>query len=268
MNSMKNENGPAILTDITKCIGCRDCVVACRIENNNDPGKPRRWDLEDGLSSKNWASIVEKDGRWHVRKQCRHCLEPACASACPVGALHLTDIGAVVYDTHKCLGCRYCMMACAYGIPRYDWEKPVPYVKKCILCFDRISDGKQPACTEACPTGATVFGDRKELIGEAHRRINENPGKYDNKVWGETEVGGTRVIYLAPEGLDLSCLTYGKTMGERSLPETTKVAMNSVPFAFLGMGGAMTGIHWLVKRRMKLQNNRNSNENHNDDKGE
>ncbi len=251
MSGKSNKNGPAILTDITKCIGCRECVVACRVANNKDVEKPRTWDLEDGLSSRNWTSIVEKE-QYHVRKQCRHCLEPACASACPVAALHISDTGAVVYDSSKCLGCRYCMMACAYGIPRYDWDKPVPYVQKCILCSDRLKVGQQPACTEACPAEATIFGKREDLIAEAHRRIAAEPDKYDGKVWGETEIGGTRVLYLTPKDLDLSFLSYDKVLPETSLPERTKIAMNSVPFAFLGMGGAMTGIHWFIKRRMKL----------------
>ena len=131
--------------------------------------------------------MVEGPGHAYVRKQCRHCLEPACASACPVGALHKTDLGAVVYDAARCMGCRYCMMACPYGIPRYTWDAAVPYVRKCILCYSRIEQGRQPACTEACPSKATIFGDRDELLAEAHRRIAENPGQYGKKVWGEKE---------------------------------------------------------------------------------
>jgi formate dehydrogenase iron-sulfur subunit len=241
----------AILTDTTKCIGCNECVLACKKVNHLKQDVPRRWDLDDGLSARNWTSVLGQPEDKYVRKQCRHCLEPACVSACPVGAMHKTEIGAVVYDSSKCLGCRYCMMACPFGIPRYDWSRVVPYVRKCILCYDRIEQGGQPACTEACPTQATIFGDRDELLAEAHRRIRENPGKYVDRVWGESEVGGTSVLYLSD--IDLSFLTYGEHFDTRPLPHTTRVAMKSVPFAFVGMGAAMTGLYWIIQRRMKLQ---------------
>jgi formate dehydrogenase iron-sulfur subunit len=240
----------AILTDITKCIGCLECVAACKKTHNLQSDVPRIWQKNDGLSSENWTSIIRKPDNHYIRKQCRHCLEPACASVCPVGALHKTEIGAVVYDSNKCLGCRYCMMACPYGIPRYEWDKAVPYVEKCILCYDRIIEGKQPACTEACPEKATIFGERRELLRIAHKRIKENPGKYINKVWGEHEVGGTSVLYLSDINLDF--LTYPVNLGNKPLPERTSTAMESVPFAFVGMGGAMLGLNWIIRRRMKF----------------
>ncbi len=240
----------AILTDITKCIGCLKCVTACKETNHLEMDVPRIWQKNDGLSSENWTSIIRKPDSHYIRKQCRHCLEPACASVCPVGALHKTKIGAVVYDSDKCLGCRYCMMACPYGIPRYDWDKTVPYVEKCILCYDRIEKGEQPACTEVCPQGATIFGERNELLKIAHKRIQENPGKYINKVWGEHEVGGTSVLYLSD--IDLGFLSYPTNLGTKPLPEETSTAMKSVPFAFVGMGGVMLGLNWIIRRRMEL----------------
>jgi formate dehydrogenase iron-sulfur subunit len=241
----------AILTDITKCIGCLQCVSACKAANHLQPEVPKIWQKSDGLSARNWTSIIQKPDNHYVRKQCRHCLEPACAQACPVGALHKTPEGPVVYDKNKCLGCRYCMMACPYGIPRYDWDKPVPYVEKCILCYDRIKVGKQPACTEICPTGATIFGDRDQLIALAHQRIQENPGKYINRVWGEHQVGGTSVLYLSD--IDLDFLALKADLGNKPLPSTTELAMKSVPFAFVGMGAFMYGLNWIIKRRMELQ---------------
>ena len=248
----------AILTDITKCIGCEECVVACKKANHLDLDLPKTWQKRDGLSAKNWTSIVQKPDNHYIRKQCRHCAEPACASACPVGALHKTKEGPVVYDKDKCLGCRYCMMACPYGIPRYDWDQPVPYVEKCIMCYDRIKEGKKPACTEACPTGATIFGDRDELIKEAHRRIAANPGKYIDRVWGEHQVGGTNVLYIAD--IDLDFLAMKSNLGNKPLPSTTQVAMHSVPFAFVGMGATMLGLNWIIKRRIKLQDEKNKDE--------
>jgi len=143
------------------------------------------------------------------------------------------------------------MMACPFGIPRYEWSSVTPYVRKCILCYDRITNGGQPACTEVCPTKATIFGDREEILAEAHHRINENPRRYMGKVWGESEVGGTSVFYISD--IDLSFLTYGEQFGDQPLPQTTRVAMGSVPFTFLGVGAAMAGLYWIIGRRMKLQ---------------
>ena len=185
-----------------------------------------------------------------MRKQCRHCLEPACVSACPVGALVKTDEGPIVYDPVKCMGCRYCMMACPFGIPRYDWEKPVPYVQKCTMCYERQLEGEQPGCTEACPTEATIFGDRDELLAEAQRRIDAEPGRYGNKVWGRTEVGGTSVLYVS--GIELDFLQVGRPTGETPMPERTALAMHAVPFAFVGMGALMGGLYWIIGRRNEM----------------
>ncbi len=239
-----------ILTDITKCIGCLNCVSACKEVHNLEADEPRIWQKNDGLSAENWTSIIKKPENHYIRKQCRHCLEPACVSVCPVGALSKTKIGAIVYDSSKCMGCRYCMMACPFGIPRYDWDKAVPYVEKCILCYDRIEKGEQPACTDACPTNATIFGDRSELLKIAHSRIKENPGKYINKVWGEHEVGGTSVLYISD--IDLGFLSYQTKPVDKPLPEETAPAMESVPFAFVGMGGVMLGLNWIIRRRMEF----------------
>lgn len=247
----------AILTDITKCIGCLECVSACKETYDLKTEVPRVWQNNDGLSANNWTAILQKPGNDYIRKQCRHCLEPACASACPVGALHTTDLGPVVYDADKCLGCRYCMMACPFGIPRYDWEEPVPYVRKCIMCYPRLKEGKQPACTSACPTGATIFGTRDEMLAEARKRIKENPGKYIDKIWGEHEVGGTSVLYLSD--IDLGFLSYQPDLGV-ALPKTTETAMGAVAPAFLGMGATMLGLNWIIRRRQKLMDEKKKSE--------
>jgi formate dehydrogenase iron-sulfur subunit len=242
----------AILTDTTKCIGCHLCVEACKKENHLPQDVPRRWDLDDGLSARNWTSVVGRESDKFVRKQCRHCLEPACVASCPVGALHKTEIGAVVYDNNRCIGCRYCMMACPFGIPRYDWDQLVPYIRKCVLCYEtRLKYGKQPACTEVCPTKATVFGDRNELLAEAHRRLQGSTPRYIKKVWGEHEIGGTSVLYISD--IDLDFLAYDQPLADKPLPERTRMAMEVVPVTFAGVGLAMGGLRWIIGRRMKLQ---------------
>ncbi len=258
----------AILTDITKCIGCNECVMACKIVNNLAPDKPREWQKNDGLSARNWTSVLHK-GSYNVRKQCRHCIEPSCASVCPVGALYKTETGAVVYDKEKCLGCRYCMMACPYGIPRYDWDSPVPYIEKCILCYYNIKNGniKEPACCSACPTEATIFGERDKLLKEARIRIEKEPEKYLNHIYGEYEVGGTNVIYITHKDCPLDFLYYYNQRVEKGikligqpeinepLPITTKWAMGAVPSVFVGMGVIMSGTYWIIKRRQQLKKN-------------
>ncbi len=240
----------AILTDVTKCIGCNRCVEACIKENSLAEFAPYRWLAADGLSGQRFTSIL-RHGGYFVRKQCRHCLEPACVSACPVGALQRTPEGAVIYDGGKCLGCRYCMMACPFGIPRYLWESAVPYVRKCTMCYTtRVSQGRQPACTEACPTQATIFGEREELIEEARRSMAKNPGLYQAGLIGEKDVGGTAVLYLSPVPLDL--LWVGRKLDERPLPDRTRTAMMAVPPVFVGMGALMGGLYWIIERRKRL----------------
>ncbi len=240
----------AILTDTTKCIGCNECVRACKAANGLAADLPRRWSLGDGLSARNWCSVVAGPERSMVRKQCRHCIEPACVSACPVGALQKTASGAIVYDDGKCMGCRYCMMACPFEIPRYDWDQAVPYVRKCTLCYERLRAGGQPACTAACPTQATIFGDRERLIAEAYRRIRTGPGRYIAKVWGEHDAGGTSVLYIS--NTNISFLTRGQVLGSTPAPETTRLAMHAVPFVFTGVVAGMAGLRWIIDRRMKL----------------
>ncbi len=248
----------AILTDVTKCIGCERCVEACRVANDLGTVLPFRWLLDDGLSAVRWCSVLRKDGKF-VRKQCMHCIQPACVSACPVGALQKTGEGPVTYDSDKCLGCRYCMMSCPFGIPRYDWESAVPYVRKCQMCFqDRVSKGVQPGCTAACPVGATIFGERDELLAEAKKRIAEAPDRYLPTVFGEHEVGGTCVLYLAPMQLDL--LTLGNKLDERPMPARTATAMGAVPPVFVTMGALMTGIYWVIERRIRMQHEKAAKE--------
>ena len=241
----------AILTDTTRCTGCEQCVAACKRQNNLGPDAPRRWKRAiDDLSSTRYTTIVRRPGGHFVRQQCRHCLEPACVSACLVGAMQKTPQGPVVYDGDKCMGCRYCMVACPYGIPRYDWESAAPYVRKCTMCHDRLEQGKQPACVEACPQKATISGPRHRLLEEAHRRIKKNPSKYQNKVFGETEVGGTSVLYISD--IPLGFLSFKSTLDDAPLPSLTWAALSKVPFLVAGMGGAMVGTWWFIGRRMKL----------------
>ena len=240
-----------ILIDTTLCNGCETCIAACKKENNL--GKDRPWRGQEsinGLSATRWSTIVRKPGHHFVRNQCRHCLEPACVSACIVGALTKTPEGPVVYDKSKCMGCRYCMLACPYGIPRYDWDRNTPIVEKCRMCAPLLEQGKPPACVAACPEKAMLFGSREEMIREGHRRINAYPGRYQNRVWGEKEYGGTSVLLISDISLDFLSVKPG--MGETSLPELSWHALKKVPGVVVGVGALMAGTYWVIGRRMKM----------------
>jgi formate dehydrogenase iron-sulfur subunit len=241
----------AILTDTTLCTGCELCVTACKRANGLGPDRPHRWQLGiDDLSATRFTTILHRSGQ-SVRQQCRHCLEPACVSACLVGAMQKTPSGPVVYDADRCMGCRYCMMACPFEIPRYEWSARVPRVRKCTMCAPLLAQGKPPACVEACPEHATIFGDRQELLAEAHRRLRTTPGRYVNHVYGEGEAGGTSVLTISSVPLDFLAARAGIT--DQALPELTWAALSKVPPLALGMGGLMAGIFWITDRRMKLQ---------------
>lgn len=249
----------AILTDVTRCIGCEECVVACKNVNATGDDAPWPWQGDPtDLSSTRWTTIVRGPRARYVRVHCRHCIEPACASACPVAALHTTPEGAVAYDPSICLGCRYCMMACPFRYTRYEWESTTPRVRKCILCYDRIKNGelKEPACTAACPTKATVFGERDALLEEARKRIRENPGRYIDHIWGEHEVGGTSVLYISD--VDLSSAGWPVYLRDSSYPALTRTAMHLVPPTFVTVAAAMTGLSWVIGRRQKLAHGESS----------
>jgi formate dehydrogenase iron-sulfur subunit len=246
----------AILTDVTRCIGCDECVVACQKVNELPKEQPWRWVKQiDDLSSARWTTVdqirSEKGDRF-VRKQCLHCIDPACVSVCIVGALKKTAEGPVIYDKDICIGCRYCMIACPWEIPRYSWEDAVPYIQKCHMCYERVLDnGKPPACVEACPTGATIFGKRDELLVEARRRLAKEPDKYIQHIWGEKEVGGTSVLYISDVDIKLT-ETAAPVVDRAPIPHRTTKILHQMPAVFGGMGFVMGGIYWIIKRRQKL----------------
>lgn len=195
-----------MLSDLTKCIGCGWCAEACSEWNHLAAQQPGSQGQEQScLSAQTWTlpdlREIEHDGQKHqvfVKQQCMHCLDPACVSACPVGALQKLDNGPVVYDCTRCIGCRYCMVACPFGIPKFEWDEPLPRIQKCTFCVDRQTQGMAPACSAACPTGALTFGNRDALIAEAEARIQADPDRYYPHVYGKDELGGTSWMYLSP----------------------------------------------------------------------
>lgn len=234
----------ALLVDTTRCIGCNACADACK-EANKLPGE-----VEPQLTARTWT-VVQQKGDVFVRRMCMHCEEPSCASVCPVGALHKTPEGPVAYEEDRCIGCRYCMVACPFGVPKYEWEKALPRVQKCIGCIDRVRAGKMTACAEACPAEATVWGDREELLAEARRRIRENPDGYVHHIYGEREVGGTSVLVLA--GVPFEQLGFPVGLAERELPSYTWQALSKIPNVVAVGGTSLLGIWWIIHRRMQLE---------------
>lgn len=233
----------AMLIDITMCVGCGACQAACKLENKLPE------EAEPHLSPTAYTAIEEIKGH-SVRQMCRHCLHPTCVSVCPVGAFTKTPEGPVLYDASKCLGCRYCIQACPFQVPRYEWGSVAPRVQKCRFCAERQKKGLPPACVEACPTGATAYGDRDELIKEAYARIAANPSQYVNKVYGVSEVGGTSVLYLSP--VPFEELGFETRLQAGPLPDLTETVLGKLP-AVVAMGGVLLyGVWWITNRREEV----------------
>jgi formate dehydrogenase iron-sulfur subunit len=248
-----------ILVDVSRCTGCSECIQACVDVNHLGSDTPHPQDRPDGLSASRFAAIVHSPEGRHVRKFCRHCLEPACVSVCPVGAMYKTKDGPVLYDASKCMGCRYCMMACPYGIPRYQWDSPAPLVKKCTFCYDRLQQGQLPACVESCPEKALTFGNRDDLLRLAHQRLEQPLSSYIPVVYGEQEAGGTSVLYISDVPLDF--LAYHQSPSETPLPELSWNWLSKVPTITAATAGLMTGLFWIIGRRMQVEESRLSRSN-------
>jgi formate dehydrogenase iron-sulfur subunit len=234
----------AILFDSTKCIGCEACVAACK-EKNDLPAA-----IDPGLTAYTWT-VVEQRDKAFLRRMCMHCESPACASVCPVEAFRKEPNGPVLYDASRCMGCRYCIMACPFGVPKYQWDRAIPIVQKCIMCPDRIAAGQPPACASVCPTGATTFGDRDQMIREARARIAAAPQRYVPRIYGLEEVGGTSVLLLSSVPFDT--LGLRTDLPQAPLPMLTWEVLSKIP-DFVVVGGALLyGIWWITNRRMKVQ---------------
>jgi formate dehydrogenase iron-sulfur subunit len=243
-----------VLVDLTKCIGCGWCQEACNQHNGLPAEEIRNWSVEQDplpLSANTWTLVTFKEtetkDRVFAKRQCMHCLHPACVSACPVSALEKNEYGAVVYDADRCIGCRYCMMACPFGIPKIEWDKPIPLIRKCTFCADRQEEGLEPACTAACPTGALLFGDRVALITEARLRLQEHPGEYVNHIYGENELGGTSWMYISP--IPFEELGF-PTLGEQTVTGLSEtVATFGTPAVALGVALFLSSIYYRSKSK-------------------
>jgi len=193
-----------LLYDTTLCVGCKACVVACKQANEMPPDVDGYggglYDAPEGLNefTKNVIALYrEGEEQSFVKKQCMHCIDPACVGACMLGAMHKGKFGVVSYDVSKCVGCRYCEAVCPFNVPKFQWSKKAPRIVKCELCRHRLAEGKEPACTEVCPRGAVIFGRYTDLLEDARSRLAQYPARYVPKIYGERELGGTQVLYLS-----------------------------------------------------------------------
>jgi len=251
-----------ILVDTDVCVGCRHCEWACKVAHNiptaslesysdNSLFKEyRRLDAASLTVVNEFENEKNPSLPVYVKKQCMHCEKPACVSACIVGALSKLEDGSVVWDTKKCIGCRYCMVACQFQIPTFDYDKPIdPQIRKCDLCYDRRKTEKLPACVSICPTEALLFGERDEILRVAKNRIKRKPDVYINHIYGEQEIGGTTWMYIASKSfVNLKMPPLGNTPA----PGTSESIQHGI-FAYfvppVTLYAILGTIMWLTKRR-------------------
>lgn len=242
-----------VLVDTTVCIGCRKCEWACKGAHNFEQGDFENYQNDETLNQirrpgTNDLTVVNKYGKETIKLQCMHCDHPACVSACIVGAISKKENGAVVWDTDKCIGCRYCMVACPFQIPAFEYHKALdPKIVKCDFCIDRTKGNQLPACVNICPVEALTYGSREELIEEARRRIKNHPDQYYNHVFGEYEVGGTSWLYLADNNLAGSVFP---DLNNKPAPGVSESIQHGL-FAYfvppIAVYALLGGIMWLTK---------------------
>jgi Fe-S-cluster-containing dehydrogenase component len=246
-----------VLVDTTLCVGCRTCEGACS-EANHLPepamlGDEKVFETRRTTGPRTFTVVNRADAKEverYAKTQCMHCIDPACVSACPGRALEKTVGGPVTYDGTRCLGCRYCMVACPFDVPKFEYESAVPYVKKCTFCAERQKDGQMPACAENCPTGALKFGDRAALLEEARTRIYQNPDKYVHHIYGEHEAGGTSWLYISDLPLERLGLKGG--LDPTAYPELSQTALAAVPMVLTLWPPVLMGLYAINRRRAEV----------------
>lgn len=244
-----------ILIDTTRCIGCRRCEKACAEVNNlpipdiSEQANKAIFEIERRTSETAYTvtNLYETEkGKVFVPRRCMHCNQPGCAAACLVKAMKKRKEGHVTWGLN-CMGCRLCMISCPFDIPKFEYNKAIPTIQKCNLCYGRFLKGLVPGCVEACPTEALMFGTRRHLLEEAKRRIAQNPGKYVNHIYGENEVGGTSHLYLS--AVPFEQIGFRMDLGTKPYPEYSTGFLYAVPFIFVLWPIVMLGFNRITKRK-------------------
>ena len=252
-----------MLYDATMCIGCKACVSACRRANSLEmEAHSRLYDDPIDLSA-NTANIIKfyegEEGTAFIKQQCMHCIDPACAAACMMGSFQKRQNGIVTWKPERCIGCRYCQVACPFNIPKFEWNSATPAMVKCQMCLAKagttqegqLNEIGQPACTEVCPRKAVIYGPYEELKAEALRRIAENPDKYEDHVYGLDEVGGTQVLYLTAKGISFSKLGLPE-LGTEPVPALPVGLQHTIYKGFIApvaVYGVIAGLVWRSRRQ-------------------
>jgi Fe-S-cluster-containing dehydrogenase component len=261
-----SEDRMGVLVDTTVCIGCRKCEWACKtahglpthpIEEYDDKNvfkQIRRPDDKALTVVNEFPAKLDELYPTTVKVQCMHCDHPACVSACIVGAFSKEENGSVIWDTDKCIGCRYCMVACPFQIPAFEFEKALhPEIRKCDFCFERTKEGKLPACVDICPVEALTYGKREELVSVARQKIKLYPKKYIDHIFGQHEVGGTAWMYLAHR--DFAELQFPK-LGNNPAPGVSEAIQHGI-FAYfvppIALYALLGGVMWINKNKKKSE---------------
>jgi len=257
--TLEDKEFVGVLVDTTRCIGCRACEVSCSETNANFVP-----DVINDNALENVRDTTEKQftivnrfktskGEVFVKKQCMHCWQPACASACLVNAMVKTREGPVTWDGDKCMGCRFCMVSCPFDIPKAEYHSTNPRIMKCTMCYDRLKEGKKPACVEACPTDTLMFGPKRELMEVARHRVYSHPDKYVHQIYGENEVGGTGWLYLSAVPFDQ--IGFRTDLGNTPYPEFTREFLISVPLIEFGVPAFLLTLNMLTDRKSEVREN-------------
>lgn len=245
-----------VLVDTTRCVGCRACEAGCAEANNlpvPDISDTSVFEKKRQTSLSEWNVInrykTEK-GEVFVKKQCMHCNQPGCVSACLVKSMEKRKEGPVTWETN-CLGCRYCMVSCPFDSPKFEYNSPTPRILKCTLCWDRLKKGEKPACVDACPEEALTFGTRKKLIEEANRRIYQKPGDYVTHIYGEHEVGGTGYLYISK--VPFEQIGFRTDLGTTAYPALSKGFFWNIVLLDILIPPFLLGIHYATRREKKVK---------------
>jgi len=251
-----NKEFMGVLVDTTRCVGCRSCELACAEAHNlpiPDIGDASVFE-KIRTTSETKRSVVNRfntgKGEIFAKKQCMHCNQPGCVSACPVKAMEKRKEGPVTWDTN-CIGCRYCMVSCPFDIPKFEHHSAAPKLQKCNLCWERFQKGEKPACVEACPGEALMFGTRRALIEEANGRIYKKSGDYFPHIYGEHEAGGTGYLYLS--SVPFEQIGFRDDLGTTAYPEYTKGFLYSVPVVLLLWPAFLGGVSAITNRKEKVR---------------
>jgi Fe-S-cluster-containing dehydrogenase component len=231
------EDALGLLYDSTLCVGCQACTEACRRANHMRYSEDDVLHYTNDRLSEYSKSIIKKYESpagevAFMKMQCMHCVDPACASACMLGSFQKRIGGAVTWNPEKCVGCRYCQVACPFGVPQFEWDSAVPHMVKCELCAHIVKEGGMPACADVCPREAVIYGRYDDLLAEAHRRLEEDPDRYEPSVYGEFEGGGTQVLYLSARGVPFTALGL-PDLHERSVPSIPETVQHTLYQGFV-----------------------------------